>query len=420
MGRYDGVSVQDLTEINRSKVLHALYREGESTRAHLARLTNLSPAAITSITGQLIDLDVVHEVGDTRGLGRRRAIGLAVNVDDLHVIGVKFGRERTEIGVFDLSGHFADDVSPVSRAWDYAMDADVSRVIDDVTAWVRDALRRDPNVVAVGMAVHGPYLADEGRISVVTGMKAWTEINFKQLFLDAFDVPVLLEHDARAGVLAERMFSSAHGGVNSLAYLLVGEGIGLGVIDHGEFVTGGCGLAGEIGHVSIDVNGRPCDCHGRGCLERYCSLEAVVDMVAERAPHLIDGQRRETRRQICGKLFEAAERDDADALEVLESLGTYLGYGCVNVVNTFNPERIVIGDLEPGRFAHAHGVLLRTIRNTVEERAMSGSAARTEVVLNDLDIDPVLCGAAAVAIQAFLDKPTRFAELRMAAEGGHV
>ena len=108
-------------------------------------------------------------------------------------------------------------------------------------------------------------------------MQGWRKINFIDEFATAFRVPVFIEQDARAGALAHYLFDPSVHADGNLAYYLVGEGVGLGVIDNGRLINGFLGAATEIGHISIDVNGRPCDCGNVGCLERYCSTPAIHD-----------------------------------------------------------------------------------------------------------------------------------------------
>ena len=255
----------DMSEFNRSRLIRLICARGVCSRADLARDMGLTPAAITKITAKLIDLGVISETGDLEGRKSRRSIGLKVNASRYKVIGVKFARSLIEIGVFDISGECYHRQALPTATNDHPREA-IEAVKDTVHQLLNDA---EGQIIAVGIAVPGPYMRHEGVIGVMTRMPAWRDINFIDEFSHEFGVPAFVDHDARAAVLAERLFSAGYSG-DSLAYYLIGEGGGLGVLDHGLLIDGAQGAATEIGHISIDVNGRPCECGNIGCLERYC------------------------------------------------------------------------------------------------------------------------------------------------------
>lgn len=386
-----------VSETNRSRVLHYLYTHGVSSRASIAEALGLSAAAITKITARLIDADIIHEVGGIEGRKNRRSIGLELDPHQFHFIGVKFARSLVEIGVFDLKGETSSltDLPPVKN------DAipDTIRIIHETITTLLD---NDPSIVAIGMAVPGPYLRHEGRTAVVSSMQGWRTFNFIDEFLGAFRVPVFIEQDARAGVLAQYLLDPSSSNCRNLAYYLLGEGVGLGIIDDGRLVNGAQGAAAEIGHVSIDVNGLPCDCGNRGCLELYCSAVAIHRRLTETG--IIPDADNMTHKQACHALFEQAARGDADAQALVHEIGRYVGYGCVTIFNTFNPERIVLGDI----VAEGGQPLLDAAREVVDERVIPELNQATTICLSKLPADAAVIGAAAVAVTQFLEHPSRF------------
>ncbi|NMF02048.1 ROK family transcriptional regulator [Bifidobacterium boum] len=386
-----------VSETNRSRVLHYLYTHGISSRASIAEALGLSAAAITKITARLIDADIIHEVGGIEGRKNRRSIGLELDPRQFHFIGVKFARSLVEIGVFDLKGETSSltDLPPVKN------DA-IPDTIRTIHETITTLLDNDPSIVAIGMAVPGPYLRHEGRTAVVSSMQGWRTFNFLDEFSGAFRVPVFIEQDARAGVLAQYLFDPSSSNCRNLAYYLLGEGVGLGVIDDGRLVNGAQGAAAEIGHVSIDINGLPCDCGNRGCLERYCSAVAIHRRLTETG--IIADADNMTHKQACHALFEQAAQGDADAQALVHEIGRYVGYGCVTIFNTFNPERIVLGDI----VAEGGQPLLDAAREVVDERVIPELNQATTICLSKLPADAAVIGAAAVAVTQFLEHPSRF------------
>ena len=218
-----------VSETNRSRVLHYLYTHGISSRASIAQALGLSAAAITKITARLIDAGIIHEVGGIEGRKNRRSIGLELDPRQFHFIGVKFARSLVEIGVFDLKGETSSltDLPPVQNDT-------IPDTIRSIHKTINTLLGNDSSIVAIGMAVPGPYLRHEGRTAVVSSMQGWRTFNFLDEFSDAFRVPVFVEQDARAGVLAQYLLDPTSSTCRNLAYYLLGEGVGLGVIDDGR------------------------------------------------------------------------------------------------------------------------------------------------------------------------------------------
>ena len=391
-------SQASVSESNRSRIVKHLYHNGISSRAQIAKALELTPAAITKITARLIEAGIIEETGDLEGSKNRRSIGLKLDTARFRVIGVKFARSLVQIGVFDLCGNALsiENLPPV-------YDRTISDTITAIHQRISELLDDDPSIVAIGMAVPGPYLRNVGRTAVVSSMQSWRKINFINEFSTAFRVPVFIEQDARAGALAHYLFDPAFHTNDYLAYYLVGEGVGLGVIDNGHLVNGAQGAATEIGHISVDVNGKPCDCGNVGCLERYCSAPAIHDMLIEDGSVIPDASDM-THAEAARALFAKANEGNAAAQSMVREVARYIGYGCITIFNAFNPEHIIIGDI----VSEAGPLLLDTVRATVAERAIPEINDFTSITLSTLPIDSTVCGAAAVAVTQFLEHPSVF------------
>lgn len=394
----NAASQAGIAETNRSRIMRHLYRNGVSSRAQIATALGLTPAAITKITAQLIEAHAIEETGDLDGKKNRRSIGLALDTAHFHVIGVKFARSLVQIGVFDLTGNQSS-----LTTLPYVSNDTIGETIATVHSTIEQLLHEDPTIVAIGMAVPGPYLRNNGHTAVVSSMQGWRAINFIDEFANSFTVPVFIEQDARAGVLANSLFDPNSNGEPNLAYYLVGEGVGLGVIDHGRIINGALGTATEIGHVSIDVNGKPCDCGNIGCLERYCSTPAIHQMLIDNGT-IVNGADSMSHTEACRALFALAHHGDEAALAMIRTIGTYLGYGCLIIFNTFNPHTIVIGDI----VSEAGQPLLDEIKRTVRQRAIPEIYESTTIRLTTMPTDATVLGAAAVAINYLLDHPSDF------------
>lgn len=392
-----GSNNSDLTEMNRSAIVRIL-QQNVYSRADISRITGLTQASITKITAALIEMGIVSEVGIISGNGNRRSIGLRLNSENKQIIGVKFSRQMFAVGVFDISGNFYS----LSRT-EFELEQDPRIVLTDIKNQIRDTLSKHKNVVAIGMAVPGPYLREQGKIAIITAMPGWHEINFIDEFKNEFDKPLFIGQDANAGALAEWWFGNHTKPITTLAYLLAGEGIGSGIVDNGNLLLGMKGIASEIGHVSVDVNGPKCECGNHGCLELYCSAPEMLKRAKHAMPKLFE-RKYSNRSEACGAVFEEARNGNKDVGRIVDEIGIYLGYGCINIMNAYNPDIIVIGDI----LAQGGDLLLPKIKETVKNRMLPEVYENVRIEISKLGVDSTLLGAAAIATDKVLRRPSKY------------
>ncbi|WP_051195042.1 ROK family transcriptional regulator [Pseudobutyrivibrio ruminis] len=393
-----GNNTNDLVEMNRSAIVRILQQTDGCSRADIAKMTGLTQASVTKIVAVLIEMGIVSEVGFVRGNGNRRSIGLRLNAEENLVIGVKFSRHVFSIGVFDICGK-----NYTKQETEFGLDEFAEDVLAEMKKQIHELLNKYKNIVAIGMAVPGPYLRKEGRIAMVTRMPSWHDVNFIDEFQNEFDKPFFIEQDANAGALAEWWFGNHGRPLNSLTYFLVGEGVGSGIVDHDRLLLGNLGIASEIGHVSIDVKGPACECGNRGCLELYCSATAMLKKAKKLLPEIFQ-EEITNRWEACNKVFIAAKEGNEKALKLVDEIAEYIGYGCVTLINSYDPEIIVIGD----SISQGGSLLLPTINRIVKERILPEISSRVQIKISELTIDPTLYGAAAIATDKMLRKPSEY------------
>ncbi|WP_367566803.1 ROK family protein [Lacrimispora sp.] len=393
-----GSNNSDLTEMNRSAVVKILQQREVCSRADIAKQMGLTQASITKIVAALMEMGIVSEVGSIKGSGNRRSIGLKLNADRHQIIGVKFSRHMFSVGVFDISGKIY-----THSEIEYSIEQGQKSVLSAMKTQIHDMLEKYKNVVAIGLALPGPFLQDEGRIAVVTQMPTWHNINFIEEFKYEFNKPFFFVHDANAGALAEWWFGDHARPLHTLAYFLVGEGVGSGIIERGNLLLGVQGAASEIGHISVDVKGPRCECGNYGCLELYCSVPAMVKMAQQRVPECLSKSHQQSL-DACNAIFKAARKGNAKALEVVQEVAEYIGYGCVTLINSYNPDIIVIGDI----VSQGGDLLLPTIQEVVRQRVISELSSRVQIKISSLKVDPTLYGAAAIATDKVLQMPSAF------------
>ena len=252
---------------------------------------------------------------------------------------------------------------------------------------------------AISIAAAGAVDSDRGLITLSPNLPGWDNIPLRDMVQEKYQVDTFLVNDASAAALGEHRLGAGRG-VKNLVLVTVGTGIGGGIIISGELYLGACGSAGEIGHMTIDVNGPECSCGNTGCLEMLASGTAVTREAVRRISSgenssLVEIAGGEIENITAEKVGDAAHAGDPLSSDVIARAANYLGVGLVNLVNIFNPEMIVIG----GGMARMGDLLLEPARGAVSERAFPVSAQAVRIVTAQLGNDAGVHGAAIFAFQ---------------------
>ena len=307
------------------------------------------------------------------------------------VIGVDLGGTKLLAGVVD------DGLNVHHRAQRRARGADEAEVLDTIVGAVREVLdASEVPIAGVGFGI--PSLVDP-----VTGTAMSTVhlplrgVPFRDLMAERLGVPVWVDNDANAALLAEHRAGAAVG-VDHAVMLTLGTGIGGAIINEGRLVRGANGGAGEFGHTIVDPNGVRCDCGNVGCLETVVSGRALgraAQLAAREAPDSGLGLAVEAGREITGMLAtDLAHDGDPVAQSVVRAMGERLGYGIVNVVNTVNPSVVVVG----GGVVAAGDLLLEPARAVVAERALMPARDQVRIVPARFGDESGMLGAALMAL----------------------
>ena len=250
---------------------------------------------------------------------------------------------------------------------------------------------------SISIAAAGAIDVGRGLVTASPNLPGWFDVPLRDIVKEKYGVDTFLLNDASAAALGEHRFGAGKG-LNDLIYITVSTGIGGGIIINGELYSGASGSAGEIGHMTIDVNGPGCDCGNTGCLEMLASGTAIAREAIRRIGQgeksaiidIVDGQVDNITAEHVGM---AAQGGDNLASEIILRAATYLGIGLANLVNIFNPEMIIVG----GGVAKMGELLLEPARQVMMERAFSLPAHAVRIVTARLGDDAGLLGAAVFA-----------------------
>jgi glucokinase len=311
------------------------------------------------------------------------------------IVGVDLGGSQIRAALADAQGEIIQQVSRPTMA-DEGLEAVLGRIEESI----RQVLPADTGQVsAVGVAAPGPLDPWRGIVRDAPNLPGWKNVPLKDLMEAELDLPVVVGNDANLAALAEQRFGAGQG-IADLIYITVSTGIGGGVIVDNRLLLGAQGLAGEVGHQTIEAHGPRCKCGNIGCLEALAAGPAIARRAREfvktgtgmAIADLVGGDLDKITAKVVN---QAAQAGDPIAIELFRQAGFYIGVGIVNLLHIFNPSLIVIG----GSVTKAGDLLFEPIRAAVRQRAMvSYYWENTPIVPATLGDDVALLGAVALVL----------------------
>lgn len=319
---------------------------------------------------------------------------MAPNLNHQLVCAVDLGGTNLRAANIDRGGRLHDRVKLTTPQSDDPGDI-VSAIAAAVSGCEEQTAKRGASIDSISIVVPGSVQANTGVIVNAPNVPAIIEFRLVEALQAQLRRPVLIENDANAAALGE-LWQGAARGCRTIVCLTLGTGVGSGIILNGELWRGVDGTAGEIGHTSVDPFGAvQCKCGNSGCLEVCASATAIVRMTREALDDRVESalQASDPDELSAQAIASAARANDQLARDVFHRAGTCLGIAFATIVNTLNPEMIVIG----GGVSAAFDLFEATAREEMMNRAFSVPAHRCRIVKAECGDDAGLLGAAWLA-----------------------
>ncbi|CCM78631.1 ROK family transcriptional regulator [Rhizobium mesoamericanum] len=382
MKAISGTNLEQAKSHNRRVVIEAIRTNGPLSRAALARLTALSTQTVSNIVEELEGAELLKAEAPQKAARGQPITPYSINPNGAYSIGLELERDHAVGVLTDLSGHVR---ARVEKAVDRPTPAEAMPIL----AGIVDELQRSfpfdrTRLLGAGIAMPGRYAA-EGvtSLSPVT-LPGWQDYPVARELAELTGVPVLIENDATAAAIGERLYGVARG-LSSFVYLFLGGGIGAGMFLDGHLYKGSRNNAGEIGHMIVVPNGLACVCGKRGCLDRYVSLGSAYEYLDLRGPEQHDPE------TLAALVEQGDSRIDAWAEAAAEPMRQTIDF----LELAFDPQTIVLGgSMPPSLLQHLAGQLepLHAPVNPGAERNLP------RMMIGATGRDTAILGAAALPI----------------------
>lgn len=407
---------QLIKEENIKCLFNLLNKNQEMARADMVRTTGLSPTTVSALVDELLRENLVYETGYAKTMQTgRKPINLRINSAGRQIPVFAFSRWGVRYTLYDLNLNVLETLFVEHRSDQYGgFNTNVQQVSPDAgqdyADLVRDILLRrsalfHPEIsLAICISMPCIFLQDRQEFSL-SALRVTLKKETFQSLEDEFKLPVFFGNSSQSLAYAEKKYLDAHGHeTDNMLYINVCEGVGAGIIQNGEIQGGNQLLAGEIGHVSINYKGKPCSCGGRGCLEQYVNIDAVIERISQIASFnsnglliRLSGNSEELTLEKIGMAYDAGEREIVDALD---DIATQLFFGIYSVVWVTGIRKVVVG----GGIERLGSGFLKKLRSLADR-------TDTNLLMHGLTIDYACLGSENIGkgvAQYFIDKKFEF------------
>ena len=371
-------------KINQKLILKEIVANSPISRAKLSETTGLNKSTVSSQVNTLIEKNLIFEIGQGQSSGGRKPVMLVFNKNAGYSIGIDIGVDYINSILTDLKGNI------VLEDYQHLEGQSAGELKDVLFIKIKQFIAQMPEspygLVGIGLCVPG-LVNTEQKIIFTPNLEWDYTLDIKSLIEQEFKVPVFLENEANAGAFGEKEFGAAKN-FDNLVFVSVHTGIGVGIIINNELYRGVRGFAGEMGHLTIDLNGLKCSCGNRGCWELYASEKALLKSLSKQQEKLSNQD-----------IIQLANDNNPEILMALQQFGFYLGIGLTSILNTFNPQAVIIRN----NIVEALPMVLNSVKNSVSSRTYQQLENNYELLVSSLGKHAPALGANSIAIEHFLE-----------------
>lgn len=372
-----GSNISTIKAENNRLILNRI-RKNPCSRAEIAKATGLSKSAVSIITKQLIDEGLIIETGTESTEQGRHPITLSIVKEHRYSLGISLRRNEIAVSVVDLG---LECVAKMSR------EASFFKTADEALLWCCESGFKlldelgigQEKCIGIGVSAPGPLDYENGVILAPPNFELFNNFDVRAFIRTVTDMPVYLNNAPVLMALYENAKRSED--IKNYIFIVVDNGVGSAIIQNGSVFRGSRGFSGEIGHMTVNVNGPECTCKNRGCLEGYITRSAIKKHYGKSYEELLD----------------AALSGERESAECIEEIARYFSGGIIGAVNLLDLEAVIIlGELN---YKCEH--LFSIIRKNVCEGSIISRAHSVEIMPSIIEDENDTAYTAAAVVEKY-------------------
>ncbi len=353
---------------NLSSIFKAIRKQGPISRIELTEITGCSAGTVSNHVRTLIKKGFVIETEKGISSGGRKPIQLMINPHKAYIFSIEIEVNQIKIVMFDLEIKVVTkSIIPIIYKDNYKKT--LKQVFFEMDKMMEEKNLKLDNLLGTGVAVPGLIDKEKGILEFAPNL-GWENVYISKIFKDKYNLPVILDNEAKAAAIGEREF--IYPKMDNMVFISINEGIGCGVILNGELYRGASGNAGEFGHIIVDTNGPLCHCGNKGCWETLASESYIVNRYLK----LSNSNKELTKKEI----YQLGKNGHKKVIEIFNEAGRNIGIGLVNIINGLSPELLVIG----GGIVEIKDYVYEEIIKKLEENALSISYRSVKIKFSKL------------------------------------
>lgn len=368
--------INNIRELNKRRVLEYVISHQPTSRVAISQAIKLTKATVSAIVSQLIEESYLLESQLFESTGGRKPTMIIINKCSYHIVAINYSRGTINGALVNLMGEIL--VQKIVKTID---EKNFDKTLEQTYSLIDSLLKKLSDV----RTFHGISISIDGSVNQdstikLAHAKKWKNINLNQYMEDRYKVKSYTNNEANLAALGENCFFRQK---ENMAVISMHTGVGMGIISKFDLIKGYNGLAGEIGHTIVNVNGTPCSCGNNGCIEQYTSVSSLVDKVRE-----VKNQRVTLK-----DIIYLYENSDSEVIPLMNEYCKYLGILITNAINLINPDELIISN-------EILDFLPELLQTSLKYVNLTVSSCNSIRLSSSKDIE--LLGAAVVAIRDHL------------------
>jgi len=333
-------------KLNMLKLINIIKNNGQITKPEITSLSGLTSVTVHNFVNEMVEKNIILEEGNADSNGGRRAALYRFNSNLYNIIGINIAVKKVIVSLFDLDLNILDTIDKKCKLDLLTVDEGIRFILDMVDTLIKKSGVNRDKIIGIGMSVPGPVNYEKGLIYELPNLPKWRNIPIKDIFEQETKLPVYVDKDNNGALLGLK-WKNILKHTDNIVYLCTIEGIGTGILLNGEIFRGNRCAAGEVGHITVEMNGPKCNCGNFGCIELFASDLSIINNLNSQLESKKEGVLYELCNGDVSKInmplaIEAAKKGDNVVKEVFKEAGRYLSVCINNILKIYAPMEIII------------------------------------------------------------------------------